>query len=79
MSYMLYIHIPRNDGYIHNLNHDLFWKVLAPKAFGAWLLHDDTVKHNDPIDFFVMMSSLNVVVGLLADNIIVFCHNVVCW
>jgi hypothetical protein len=53
--------------------------VLAPKAFGAWLLHDDTVKHNDPIDFFVMMSSLNVVVGLLVDNIIVFCHNVVCW
>lgn len=52
-----------HDGYIINLDHKAFWEVLAPKSYGAWILHCDTVKHNDPVDFFVMMSSLNVVVG----------------
>jgi NADPH:quinone reductase-like Zn-dependent oxidoreductase/malonyl CoA-acyl carrier protein transacylase/SAM-dependent methyltransferase len=52
-----------HDGYLNNLNEQAFWKVLAPKAFGAWIIHDDTIKHNDPIDLFVTLSSLNAVVG----------------
>ncbi|KAK2958826.1 putative Highly reducing polyketide synthase easB [Blattamonas nauphoetae] len=52
-----------SDGLINNLTAEKFWTVLAPKAFGAWVIHEDTMKHNDPIDMFVLMSSLNVVVG----------------
>ncbi|KAK2961530.1 putative Phenolphthiocerol/phthiocerol polyketide synthase subunit C [Blattamonas nauphoetae] len=51
------------DGLLHNLTAEKFWTVLAPKAFGAWVIHEDTMKHNDPIDMFILMSSLNVVVG----------------
>jgi NADPH:quinone reductase-like Zn-dependent oxidoreductase/SAM-dependent methyltransferase/short-subunit dehydrogenase involved in D-alanine esterification of teichoic acids len=51
------------DGYIHNLSQEAFWTVLAPKSFGAWIIHQDCQKHNDPLDFFVTLSSLNVVVG----------------
>ncbi|KAH7820135.1 putative polyketide synthase module [Monocercomonoides exilis] len=52
-----------HDGYMINLDHKAFFEVLGPKSLGAWLLHDDTVKHNDPIEQFIVLSSLNVVVG----------------
>ncbi|KAH7828358.1 putative beta-ketoacyl synthase [Monocercomonoides exilis] len=52
-----------HDGYLMNLDDKAFWEVLGPKSFGAWLIHDDTVKNNDPITMFVLLSSLNVVVG----------------
>ncbi|KAH7821909.1 putative polyketide synthase PksE [Monocercomonoides exilis] len=52
-----------HDGYMMNLDDKAFWEVLGPKSFGAWLIHEDTVRNNDPITMFVLLSSLNVVVG----------------
>jgi hypothetical protein len=36
---------------------------LRPKAYGAWLIHNDTMLHKDPISLFVTLSSLNATVG----------------
>ncbi|KAA6364360.1 MAG: putative polyketide synthase [Streblomastix strix] len=51
------------DEYLHSQTDKSFRAVLGPKALGAWLIHDDTLKNKDLIDFFIMLSSLNVVVG----------------
>src|SRR5438105_10112462 len=50
-----------DDAPIQELTRDRFERVLAPKVAGAWNLHEQT--RNDPIDYFVLYSSVSAVVG----------------
>ena len=45
-----------DDKFITDLDEDSFTKVFAPKAVGAWNLHEVTLKHT--LDYFVMLSSI---------------------
>jgi NADPH:quinone reductase-like Zn-dependent oxidoreductase/SAM-dependent methyltransferase/acyl carrier protein len=45
-----------DDGFLSQLTPERFRKVLAPKALGAWNLH--TLTREDPLDFFVLYSSI---------------------
>jgi len=50
-----------DDGILQRLTPARFWTVLAPKVVGAWNLHRLT--WNDPLDYFVLFSSVSAVVG----------------
>jgi acyl carrier protein len=50
-----------DDALIEDQSEELIWKVLAPKALGAWNLHTLTV--NTPLDFFVLFSSFASLIG----------------
>jgi NADPH:quinone reductase-like Zn-dependent oxidoreductase/acyl carrier protein len=50
-----------DDALIKDQTEELMWKVLAPKALGAWNLHTLTV--NTPLDFFVLFSSFASLIG----------------
>jgi acyl transferase domain-containing protein/NADPH:quinone reductase-like Zn-dependent oxidoreductase/acyl carrier protein len=50
-----------DDAPIAELTRERFEKVLAPKVAGAWNLHELT--RNDPIEHFVLYSSVSAVVG----------------
>jgi len=50
-----------DDGFLFQLNRQRFEAVMAPKAIGAWNLHQQTLKH--PLDFFVLFSSFSSMVG----------------
>jgi acyl carrier protein len=50
-----------DDALIEDQSEELIWKVLAPKALGAWNLHTLTV--NTPLDFFVLFSSFSSLIG----------------
>ncbi len=50
-----------DDGLLGDLNWDRFERVLAPKAVGAWLLHEMTAAM--PLDFFVLFSSAASLIG----------------
>ncbi|HEX4038891.1 MAG TPA: SDR family NAD(P)-dependent oxidoreductase, partial [Acidobacteriaceae bacterium] len=50
-----------DDGVLSELTWERFARVLAPKATGAWLLHNGTASM--PLDFFVMFSSVASVLG----------------
>jgi NADPH:quinone reductase-like Zn-dependent oxidoreductase/acyl carrier protein len=50
-----------DDALIRDLTQERMWKVLAPKALGAWNLHMLTV--NTPLDFFVLFSSFTSLIG----------------
>jgi acyl carrier protein len=49
------------DSYLLNMDREAFRKPLLPKAIGAWNLHRAT--HSDPLDHFVLFSSLASVGG----------------
>src|SRR5262249_33856014 len=49
------------DKPVGDLTTEDFDKVLAPKVAGAWNLHQQTV--NDPLDLFVMFSSVSALLG----------------
>ena len=50
-----------DDGALINQDGERFRKVLAPKAMGAYRLHQLTVDH--PLDFFVLYSSATTLLG----------------
>jgi len=50
-----------DDAPIVELNDAQFSKVMAPKALGAWHLHQHT--QNLPLDFFVLFSSVSAQIG----------------
>lgn len=50
-----------DDAPISVLDRDRMRKVLAPKAHGAWLLHEGTM--DMPLDCFVMFSSISSIFG----------------
>ncbi|MEO7100065.1 MAG: SDR family NAD(P)-dependent oxidoreductase [Luteolibacter sp.] len=50
-----------DDAPISSLDRDRMHSVLAPKAHGAWLLHDGT--RDLPLDCFVMFSSISSIFG----------------
>jgi len=50
-----------DDGVLIQLDVERFNKVMAPKMHGAWNLHRQT--QGDPLDFFVLFSSVSSVVG----------------
>lgn len=50
-----------DDGYLDQLNGARIMSVLAPKAVGAWNLHEAT--KNLPLEQFVMFSSFAAVIG----------------
>jgi NADPH:quinone reductase-like Zn-dependent oxidoreductase/acyl carrier protein len=50
-----------DDALIRDLTQERMWKVLAPKALGAWNLHLLTV--NISLDFFVLFSSFASLIG----------------
>lgn len=50
-----------DDGVLQQQNWQRFTKVLAPKVQGAWHLH--TLTQNQPLDFFVMFSSIASLLG----------------
>jgi NADPH:quinone reductase-like Zn-dependent oxidoreductase/acyl carrier protein len=50
-----------DDAPLHEITRDRFLRVLAPKVAGAWNLHEQTQK--DPLDYFVLYSSVSAVVG----------------
>ncbi|MEH1773539.1 type I polyketide synthase [Nostoc sp.] len=50
-----------DDGVLQQQNWQRFVKVLAPKVEGAWHLH--TLTQNQPLDFFVMFSSIASLLG----------------
>ena len=50
-----------DDGSLLNQNWERFARVLAPKVLGAWHLH--TLTRGQPLDFFVMFSSVTGVLG----------------
>ncbi|KAN0091906.1 Acyl transferase domain containing protein [Hyaloscypha variabilis] len=52
-----------DDALAHETTQSRFWSVFAPKALGAWHLHQAT--HHMQLDFFVMVSSCSSVLGLL--------------
>jgi len=52
-----------DDALAHETTQSRFWSVFAPKALGAWHLHQ--VTHHMQLDFFVMVSSCSSVLGLL--------------
>ncbi len=50
-----------DDGVLINLDKTRFATVMAPKALGAWYLHQHTL--NIPLDFFVLFSSVSSLIG----------------
>ncbi|MEO5347507.1 MAG: type I polyketide synthase, partial [Magnetococcus sp. YQC-9] len=50
-----------DDGLITDLDPKRMQRVLAPKALGAWNLHQATA--NQPLDFFVLFSSVSSLIG----------------
>jgi NADPH:quinone reductase-like Zn-dependent oxidoreductase/surfactin synthase thioesterase subunit len=53
-----------DDASIPNMDMARFERVFAPKAQGAWNLHEATLAIGADLDFFVMLSSLSSVLGL---------------
>ena len=45
------------DNWLNKLNEHEFLRVLSPKAYGAILLHQQTVKRNIQLKYFVLFSS----------------------
>ncbi|WP_068136335.1 type I polyketide synthase [Roseimaritima ulvae] len=54
-----------DDASIPTMDLDRFGRVFQPKAQGAWHLHQATVAIDAPLDFFVMLSSISSVLGLV--------------
>ncbi len=52
-----------DDGTLLNQNWERFARVLSPKVMGAWHLH--TLTRGQPLDFFVLFSSVTGVLGNL--------------
>ena len=52
------------DASIVNMDEQRFMRVFAPKALGAWNLHQASVHHDNTLDFFMMLSSISSVLGL---------------
>ncbi len=50
-----------DDTLLQNMTQDQMWRVLLPKALGAWHLHRLTKE--DPLDLFVMFSSFTSLIG----------------
>lgn len=50
-----------DDTLVQNMTQDQMWRVLLPKALGAWHLHRLTKE--DPLDLFVMFSSFTSLIG----------------
>jgi len=50
-----------NDGLIHNMDTAQIRSVLAPKALGAYYLHEMTL--DTPLDFFILFSSATTLFG----------------
>ena len=50
-----------DDGVLTQLDWQRFEQVMAPKVQGAWNLH--TLTQNQPLDFFVLFSSVAVLLG----------------
>jgi 1-acyl-sn-glycerol-3-phosphate acyltransferase len=50
-----------DDRPIEQIDAEALERVMAPKAWGAWLLHERTL--NRPLDHFVMFSSISAVLG----------------
>ncbi|MGD9888323.1 MAG: type I polyketide synthase [Halothiobacillaceae bacterium] len=50
-----------DDALIQNLNAERMASVITPKVAGAWHLHQAT--QNQPLDFFVMYSSVTTLIG----------------
>ena len=50
-----------DDGLLTNLDEARFARVMAPKALGAWILHQQT--RSIPLDFFVLFSSATAWMG----------------
>ncbi|MCU0692026.1 MAG: SDR family NAD(P)-dependent oxidoreductase [Polyangiaceae bacterium] len=50
-----------DDGLLSQLDEHKLWRVMAPKALGAWNLHGATA--NQDLDFFVCFSSVSALVG----------------
>ena len=54
-----------DDASIPNMDMACFERVFAPKAQGAWNLHEATVAAGADLDFFLMLSSISSVLGLV--------------
>jgi len=52
-----------DDGLFPELTPERFDAVLAPKVRGAWNLHRATLEFGNPLDFFVLFSSVTAVLG----------------
>jgi NADPH:quinone reductase-like Zn-dependent oxidoreductase/acyl carrier protein len=50
-----------DDGVLTSQTEDRFYKVLAPKIYGAWNLHQLTLSHS--LDFFILFSSVTAAFG----------------
>ena len=50
-----------DDGAVANMDRERFTRVTAPKARGAWFLHEQTLEL--PLDYFVMFSSGTTAIG----------------
>jgi len=55
-----------NDGLIGELNKEQFEEVMAPKSFGAWNLHMQSLGLD--LDFFLLYSSLSSLIGNYAQG-----------
>jgi acyl transferase domain-containing protein/surfactin synthase thioesterase subunit/NAD(P)-dependent dehydrogenase (short-subunit alcohol dehydrogenase family) len=51
-----------DDGTLTNMDPQRFMRVFNPKVLGAWNLHQQT--QNQPLDFFLMLSSVSAVFGI---------------
>ena len=51
------------DSWLVKMNEETYFKVLMPKAYGAILLHQQTVKRQLPIKHFVLISSVTSLFG----------------
>ncbi len=54
-----------DDASIPTMDMDRFQRVFNPKAQGAWNLHEATIAAGADLDFFVMLSSISSVFGLV--------------
>lgn len=52
-----------DDASLSAMNMARFEKVFAPKAQGAWNLHEETVRADADLDFFLMLSSISSALG----------------
>ncbi|WP_245768513.1 type I polyketide synthase [Stigmatella aurantiaca] len=50
-----------DDALLPDLGHERIQRVMAPKAGGAWILHELT--QDRPLDFFVLFSSVAALIG----------------
>jgi hypothetical protein len=51
------------DQIFANMSHDTFINTIRPKVQGSWALHEATQSLKQPLDFFVLLSSMAALIG----------------